>query len=210
MPSFSVLKRLGRELSSSRQSRSQQQQPVQRDLQEHQDGSAKPSASPSGATGGGAAVAGDSDHDSGGIGGVGGSGRARRERRNSTRDLLLRMMRKPPSTPLRGTTQSQPPTPQRSTTFAVSQRVPLCRSFGCPNPAPFPIAAPTGNRTSVGGDRECHWPVPAAVSRLSLRQDLGHEAILGTGPSREDPSPRGQHLGSLRSYVTALLSGFKS
>lgn len=78
--------------------------------------------------GDGSAVAEDSDHDSG-IGGVGGNGttipavgtgKVRKERRNSKRDLLLRMIGKPPTTPLRGRTHSQPPTPQRSTTLAVS------------------------------------------------------------------------------------------
>jgi hypothetical protein len=141
MPSFSLLKKLGREFSSS-QERQEQQQVQERDRSEapperpprlfHQNGSAK-SIGPS-LAGDGSAVAEDSDHDSG-IGGVGGSGtitptvsngKVRKERRNSKRDLLLRMIGKPPMTPLRGKTQSQPPTPQRSNTLAVSR---ACHSF---------------------------------------------------------------------------------
>jgi hypothetical protein len=149
MPSFSLLKRIGREFSNSQQSRQQQQQVQEEDRSEapaergqppilqQQNGSAKSPIRPPGAIGDDSAVAGDSDNDSGigGVGGVGdgsgtvapsaGNGNMRKERRNSKRDLLLRMIGKPPLTPLRGRAQSQPPTPQRSTTFAVSQPCPL-------------------------------------------------------------------------------------
>lgn len=144
MPSFSLLKRIGREFSNSQQ-RQEQQQEVQQgqDRSEappeslplpppiHANGSAK-SIGTSPAAIAGSAVVEDSDHDSGvgGVGGVGGSGsttpggigegKVRKERRNSKRDLLLRMIGKPPITPLRGRTESLSPTLQRSTTLAVS------------------------------------------------------------------------------------------
>jgi hypothetical protein len=142
MPSFSLLKRIGREFSNNSQLGRQRQDAQEQERRKQrpeaqpplpqQNGSAKPVA-PAPA-GDGSAVAEDSDHDSG-VDGVSasetttplspGNGKARKERRNSKRDLLLRMIGKPASTPLRGRTQSQPATPQRSTSIAVSQHVSL-------------------------------------------------------------------------------------
>jgi hypothetical protein len=137
MPSFSLLKRIGREFSNSQQSRQEKQQHQQPQEPEAaptvQNGGAKsPPPRPRLATTNilnGSAVTDDSDLDSCGINDGSssntGPGKARKERRNSKRDLLLRMMGKPPLTPLRGRAQSQPAaTPQRSTTgtTGVSQR----------------------------------------------------------------------------------------